>query len=109
MKTANPASVTATFVYAVLSLILPASAMAAEQAVQLHRELAPAYEPANPRDRVDALRNDPILRSKWGPGDPDLVVSQFNFRLGPARSALPAEPLAMHDKPDRDHEVSRPW
>jgi hypothetical protein len=40
MKTVNPASVTATFVSAILSLILPASAMSTEEAVRSHRDAA---------------------------------------------------------------------
>ena len=108
MKTANPASVTATFVTAVLSLILPASALSAEQAVQLHLEPVPSYEPSDGRERVDALRNDPILRSKWGPGDPDLVVSQFNFRLGAARAEKSAEQPVIPENQGRDREISQP-
>jgi hypothetical protein len=108
MKTANPAGVLATFVSAVVSLILPASALSAEQALQLHLEPAPAYEPSNGRDRADAFRNDRILRSKWGPGDSDLVVSQFHFRLGAARAAIPGDPLVIRENPGRDHEISQP-
>jgi hypothetical protein len=108
MKALNPASVTATFVSAVLSLILPESAMSAEHAVQLHLDPAPAYEPSNGRDRVDAFRDDPILNSRWGPGDPDLAVAKFHFQLGSTRAAMPPDPLETRDKPGRDHEISPP-
>jgi hypothetical protein len=108
MKTANPASVMATFVSAVLSLILPASALSAEQAVQLHHEPATAYEPSNGRDRADAFRDDPILNSKWGPGNPDLAVAKFHFKLGSTRAAIPPGALELRDKPGRDHEISQP-
>lgn len=108
MKTANPASVIATFASAILSLILPASALSAEQAVQLHREPAPSYEPSNGRDRPDAFRDDPILNSKWGPGNPDLAVAKFHFQLGSARAAVSPDPLEIRDNPGRHHEFSPP-
>src|SRR6266849_11090545 len=79
MKRANPASITATFVSAILSLILPASALAADATVRPLVDPPPVRQPSIERPRTDALRDDPILKSTWGPGDPDLVVSKFHF------------------------------
>ena len=81
MKTRNPASATASFVGAILSLILPASALAADFAVRPHVEPPPASTPSSQRAPIDAFRDDPILKSRWGPGDPNLVVPKFHFDL----------------------------
>lgn len=91
MKTPDPVSVTATFVSAVLSLILPASAMAADAVVRHDApapDHAPVNAPAKEPPRADPFRHDPILESRWGPGDPNLAVPKFQFTLSasPARS-----------------------
>ena len=78
-KTMNPAGITATFVSAVLSLMLPASAMSAG-ALPL-RDPVPVKRPSDERAETGALRNDPALESRWGAGDPDLVVREFHFDL----------------------------
>jgi hypothetical protein len=88
MKQANPASNMATYVAAILSLILPASAMPPSEAPQSLGAPEPPRMPgakkpeggAEPRER-DA-KDDPILRYRWGPGGPDLSIRQFHVRLG---------------------------
>jgi hypothetical protein len=80
MKRANSASITATFVCAILSLILPASALA-DATVRPLVDPPPDRQPSVERSQADALRDDPILKSTWGPGDPDLAVSKFHFTL----------------------------
>lgn len=82
MKKPDPASITATFVSAILSLILPASAMSAAEPLR-HIEPVPAHEPSkDERARMEPFHDDPILESsKWGPGDPNLAVAKFQFRF----------------------------
>jgi hypothetical protein len=96
MKTLKSASITATFVSAILSMILPASAIAADDALR-PREPAPVQEPANERLRAEPFRNDPIVESKWGPGDSNLAVPTFHF-------ARPESP-----KDARATRAERPW
>jgi hypothetical protein len=82
MKTANPASVMGTFVAAILSLILPASALAADATVRAHRDPAPVEKPLSERaTTTDAFHDDPVLKYTWGPGDPDLAVPKFHFEI----------------------------
>jgi len=90
MKTPHPASVTAAFVSALLSLTLPASAASREEVVQPHRESAPIHAPVNDRARDRALGSDPILKSTWGPGEADLVVPKFHFTLGSHPAKAPS-------------------
>jgi predicted O-methyltransferase YrrM len=94
MKTPDPAGVTATFVSAILSLLLPASAMSADNTLRSGDNPPPVQTPREERDRerTDPLRNDPILESKWGPGDPGLVARQFHFTLSPPRDRETAPP-----------------
>jgi hypothetical protein len=90
MKATNPASVVATFVSAILSLILPASAMAQQglpSQYGLPRNAAPVRDHVNRNLRADTFQNDPILgSSRWGPGNPNLVAPQFHVPL-PHQSA----------------------
>jgi hypothetical protein len=71
-----------TFVSAILSLILPASAMAADDIKPPHRHPAPFYGRSNDRPRADMTRDDPIMKYRSGPGDPQLVVPKFHVTLG---------------------------
>lgn len=73
-QVAGGASIDAAF-----PLIMPASAMAADDPAQLLHEPAPAQRPSNERAWTDPFRNDPILVSRWGPGDPNLAVARFHF------------------------------
>jgi hypothetical protein len=108
MKKPDPASVMATFVSAILSLLLPASAMSAEDGMRPPREPAPFQRRADDRARADTIRNDPILNFPWGPGNPNLTVSKFHIRhavtLSGSRpdggTALPAE-TREDPRPDR--------
>ena len=102
MKTSPRESVTATFVSAVLSLILPASAMATNDAPRPRDETVQVERPMDERDAreaAEAARSDPVLDNlKWGPGNPDLVVSRFHLDL----SAPPKpRPRDRTDKPPR--------
>ena len=81
MKPARPASIAATFVSAVLSLILPTSAMSTEEAAQPYRDPAPVHGRSNERAWIDPFHDDPVLKSPWGPGDPNLAVQKFHFGL----------------------------
>jgi hypothetical protein len=74
-----------TLVGAVLALIVSASALSAQHEGQplynaLH-DTAPAPDHREQTLRDDIFRDDPILNSQWGPGNPDLVVPQFHFSL----------------------------
>ena len=70
-----------TLVIAILSLVLPASAVAADVTARPYLDPAPVFTPSNQPAPIDAFRDDPILKSRWGPGDPNLVVPQFHFDL----------------------------
>jgi hypothetical protein len=96
MKIRNPGSVGATFVSAVLSLILPASALPADDALRSHDSPPPVQAPRDERVWTDPLRNDPILDSKWGPGDPTLTARQFHIPLSPRVDDKPS----IHDRSD---------
>jgi hypothetical protein len=102
MKTPNPASITATFVSAILSLILPASAMAADADFR-HVEPAPVYGPSNERAPPEPFRDDPIMDSRWGPGDPNLVLSKFHVPLwdSPKDRSSDRSPVAVPADPRR--------
>jgi hypothetical protein len=82
MQTCKEVTITATFVSAVLSLILPASAMSAEVAAPPPPERPPVHSLTDERARADPLRSDPILDYRWGPGDADLAVEKFHIDLG---------------------------
>jgi hypothetical protein len=84
VKATDRAGVMATFVSAILSLILPASAMAADDVRPPHRHPAPFYGRSNDRPRADMTRDDPIMKYRSGPGDPQLVVPKFHVTLGSA-------------------------
>jgi hypothetical protein len=88
MKQANPASNMATYVAAILSLILPASAMPPSQAPQSlgvpppARTLQAGKAENGPEPREREAKDDPILRYRWGPGEPDVSIRQFHVKLG---------------------------
>lgn len=102
MKTSPRGSVTATFVGAVLSLILPASAMAANDAPRLRDEAVHVERPVDgreAREAAEAARSDPVLDDlKWGPGNPGLVVSRFHLDLSAPPKLRPVDRI---DKPPR--------
>jgi hypothetical protein len=108
MKKPEPASVIVTFVSAILSLLLPASAMSAEEGMRPHREPAPFQRRTDDRARADTIRNDPILNYPWGPGNPNLTVPKFHFRHGVTLNGStpdggPVPPPMTRDEPRPDH------
>jgi hypothetical protein len=103
MRTTNPAGVLATFASAVLSLMLPASAMSAPETIAPRPDPAAAERRTRERTPEEVLRNDPILKSTWGPGDPGLVVSQFQIRFGSRRPETTPPPIAVSDD-SRGHD-----
>jgi hypothetical protein len=66
--------------------------MSADDVARLVHEPASVKRPMSERAWTDAPRNDPVLRSRWGPGDPDLAVARFHFTL-----SIPPKPLPPHD------------
>jgi hypothetical protein len=102
MKVANTASITATFASAVLSLILPTSAMSADEGLRSDSAPASIRRPRDEHGPTDAVSSDPILESKWGPGDPSLTARQFHFTLPSLRERDPSSPDRAPSPPDRD-------
>jgi hypothetical protein len=101
MKTTSSASVLAMFVVAIPSLIMPASALSAEESLRPRRDPASFDKRLNDRDRADTLRSDPIMKSPWGPGDASLAVPKFHFKLGFASGATALPPIATRDDQEK--------
>ena len=97
MKTMNSASVMAMFASAVFSTIMPASAISADEALRPLRDPASFDKRLNDRARADALRSDPIMKSPWGPGDANLAVPKFHFKLGFASAGKALPRIASRD------------
>ena len=97
MKTTSSASVLAMFVVSIPSLILPVPALSAEEALRPRRDPASFDKRVNDRARADALRSDPTMKSPWGPGDANLAVPKFHFKLGFASGATALPLIAIRD------------